>query len=262
MSKSDILIHNGDKYQELIDSIKKTDDTKEDKNEETESNGIASDSYSETDDSQDEESHDYDSENEKRITKNEKKIIDTETNDFIAKNKYYFYACTFGALSYPVLYILGFKVGQEGVAYYGEVHQQSWNCYMHTLGMPFTIYGMQLWIPALLTNNIVDANKLQKALYLGYLTHYSLIDRTVSLFYIPFYGLPTYNAIQNYRNTEVVYEKRRFYLFCYGFAMSFFALLFQEVAGHWYGGDDPSRFEAIFNAILYAKFFSISHMIY
>ena len=183
-------------------------------------------------------------------------------NFFLKSQNMYFYACIIGAISHPVLYLLGFKVGQEGVAYYGEVHQQSWNCYMHTLGMPFTIYGMQLWIPAILTNNIVDANKLQKSLYLGYLTHYGLINTKIASIYIPFYGLPTYSAIQKYKNTDITFEKNRFNLFCYGFMISFLALLFQEVAGHWYGGDEPSRFEAIFNAILYAKYFSISHMIY
>ena len=47
----------------------------------------------------------------------------------------------------------------------------------------------------------------------------------------------------------------------YGFSISFIALVFQEIAGHYYGGDDPSRLEAIPNAIIYAMYFSFSHMI-
>ena len=45
-----------------------------------------------------------------------------------------------------------------------------------------------------------------------------------------------------------------------GLSISVSALLFQEVFGHYLGGDIPSRWEAIPNAILYAKYFAVSHI--
>mgnify|MGYP001279228787 CR=1 FL=1 len=45
------------------------------------------------------------------------------------------------------------KVANEGVNYYGEVHTSTLNRYIHTVGMPFTIYGMTQWIPALFNLN-------------------------------------------------------------------------------------------------------------
>lgn len=58
-------------------------------------------------------------------------------------------SCILGLVSHHVLHVLSMKTGLEGVNYYAEVHQSKWNSYIHTLGMPFTIYGMLLWIPAL-----------------------------------------------------------------------------------------------------------------
>ena len=47
-----------------------------------------------------------------------------------------------------------------------------------------------------------------------------------------------------------------------GLIVSSSALIFQELIGHWVGGDIPSRVEAIPNAILYAKYFSLHHLFY
>jgi hypothetical protein len=38
------------------------------------------------------------------------------------------------------------------------------------------------------------------------------------------------------------------------------ALTLQEVLGHWLSGDPQSRVEAIPNAILYAMYYSVSHI--
>ena len=46
-----------------------------------------------------------------------------------------------------ILSLFGILVGQRGVDYYGEVHSTFHNCIVHTIFMPFTTYGMLLWIP-------------------------------------------------------------------------------------------------------------------
>lgn len=46
-----------------------------------------------------------------------------------------------------ILNLFGILVGQNGVDYYGEVHMTFHNCIVHTIFMPFTIYGMLLWVP-------------------------------------------------------------------------------------------------------------------
>ena len=46
-----------------------------------------------------------------------------------------------------MLSLFGVYIGQRGVNYYGEVHSTYHNAMVHTICMPFTIYGMLLWIP-------------------------------------------------------------------------------------------------------------------
>ena len=163
-----------------------------------------------------------------------------------------------GACTYPVLYPVMF-VGQSGIDYYAEVHQTSWNAYCHTVGMPFTILGMLMWIPVCVTNNPKIAQEIQQFLYISYGSYYFCISPQISAMYFAMYYYP-YIKAHEYFNTYNN-KKDRFTTFILGFMIAFFALLFQEVVGHWYGGDDLSRFEAIPNAILHAKYFSISHMI-
>ena len=45
-----------------------------------------------------------------------------------------------------------------------------------------------------------------------------------------------------------------------GLGISTTALVFQEVVGHKLSGDPPSRPEAVFNAILYAMYFSANSL--
>ena len=49
-------------------------------------------------------------------------------------------------------------------------------------------------------------------------------------------------------------------MFWHGFLVSFIALGCQEFFGHYLGGDDPSRPEAVPNAIVYATLFSTWHI--
>ena len=49
--------------------------------------------------------------------------------------------------------------------YYAEVHTKPLNSYCHTIGMPFTIYGMLLWIPMIFERDYKDYKKIQQFLY-------------------------------------------------------------------------------------------------
>ena len=180
----------------------------------------------------------------------------TRLGRFINNNQIYINAGVFGFISHILFNYLGVLHDNEGVEYYAEVHTTRWNAYIHTIGMPFTIYGMLLWIPALLCKSSYDANRLQRSLYIMYMCHYLIINVYITLGIMLMYITPLILSIEKvYGN----YDRK--YLFTYGFSISFIALVFQEIAGHYYGGDEPSRLEAIPNAIIYAIYFSFSHMI-
>ena len=180
-------------------------------------------------------------------------------------------------------YIRNYMItGIDGVDYYGEAHLTRWNAWMHTIGMPFTIYGMVLWIPSLLRLNPNLASRLMMAMYFFYGGHYLRINIFMTAIYFLMYYLPLVWGIKYYSNTynhNIVGNKKKNddvntltlvkrrnktlnSLLIRGLGISTTALLFQEIAGHYYGGDIPSRWEAIPNAILYAKYFSVHHLFY
>ena len=180
----------------------------------------------------------------------------TQFSNYINNNQIYINAGVFGFISHVLFNFLGVLHNNEGVDYYAEVHTTRWNAYIHTIGMPFTIYGMLLWIPAVLCKSSYDANRLQKSLYIMYMCHYSIINVYITLGIMLMYIAPLLLSI------EKVYDNyNRIHLFIYGFSISFIALVFQEIVGHYLGGDELSRLEAIPNAIIYAMYFSFSHMI-
>lgn len=161
-------------------------------------------------------------------------------------------------LGYFIPYILQnifqFKIGQEGVDYYAEVHITYLNSIIHTIYMPFTIYGMLLWIPQVFQLDNINSKKLQYVLYLIYMLHYILIDSTIGFYIALYYSIPLYFA-------RLTYDKIKCNYLVNGLAISTFTLLIQEVYGHWYSGDPPSRLEGIPNAMIYAIYYSISHLI-
>ena len=71
-----------------------------------------------------------------------------------------------------------------------------------------------------------------------------------------YYMFPLYFAI---RHSEYNYDNT--FLFRKGLKIMTIALIFQEIFGHYLGGDPPSRMEAIPNAILYAMYYSVSHLL-
>ena len=88
------------------------------------------------------------------------------------------------------------------------------------------------------------------------MSHYLIINAYITLGIMIMYIGPLQLSIK-----KVDENYNRKHLFMYGFSISFLALLFQEIVGHYYGGDELSRFEAIPNAIIYAMYFSFSHII-
>ena len=146
--------------------------------------------------------------------------------------------------------IIGMKYNKKGIEYYAEVHTTKQNVITHVVGMPFTIYGILLWIPTLLW--WWAAWKIQFGLYLLYLGHYIRIDFQTSLYFTVMYIPSIIFSMINY--------VPGFYGFLKGFTISTASLAFQEYVGHYLGNDPPSRLEAIPNAIVYAIYFSVDSL--
>lgn len=159
-----------------------------------------------------------------------------------------------GILIPNLLKLCGIKIGQEGVDYYAEVHTTKLNSYIHTFFMPFTIYGMFLWIPQFLNLGFYNSIRFNICLYISYMTHYMIINPLIGVILCIFYFIPLLLSYVTYMRINI---HKLLYI---GLSVSTIALVIQEVFGHWYAGDPPSRFEAIFNAILYAPYYSISHI--
>ena len=152
-----------------------------------------------------------------------------------------------GILIPALLQSKGILVGKPGLAYYAEVHTMPLNSYMHTIFMPFSMYGILLWLPQIFRLNNENSIYLQKFFYLMYMTHYISIDFTtglcVALYYYPVVSTANSAYKENIQNP-----------FIKGIIISFLSLGIQEVFGHYLSGDPPSRGEAVPNAIMYAMY--------
>ena len=111
---------------------------------------------------------------------------------------------------------------QEGVDHYEEAHYSKWNCYMHTLGMPFTIYGLALFLPALFKLTYEKAIVFRTSVLLFYLTHYIHINLQIGLMTYILFSLAMIRANDTYD------EKRIPWMLLKGFTISLLALSFQE----------------------------------
>jgi hypothetical protein len=161
-------------------------------------------------------------------------------------------------------------VGKKGVAYYSEAHLSKWNAWIHTLGMPLSMYGMLFWIPALFNLNVSRSQKMIWFLYYMYGGHYLRINKKhAATYYLLYFYVTMYASMQYKLNAaeylksksmQQYYSSIRNFLVTKGIAITTGGLLFQETVGHWLSTDMDSRFEAIPNAILYAIYFSASHM--
>jgi hypothetical protein len=167
-----------------------------------------------------------------------------------------FLCLTIGSLLVtPVFNLVNFTNGQAGLDYYGEVHLSSWNSWVHTIGMPFTFYGISCWFPALFGLSNKGMNRMQKYVWYLLFMHYIYIDILRGLFCALFYIVPMINA-----HDTVEFSKSRWDLIKHGLIYSVVALVCQEYFGHYLGGDDPSRPEAVPNAIVYATYYSTYHL--
>ena len=156
---------------------------------------------------------------------------------------------------------------RRGVAYYAEAHRSRWNAWVHTVGMPVSIYGLLLVAAAIAPSNL--RIRTMWMLYYLYGGHYLRMGLFKSIPYYLVYGPVTwqvakavlsmsreYNASEELREE---YGSLRAYILYEGLGYSTGGLLVQEALGHRLGGDMPSRPEAVPNAILYALYFSVMH---
>ncbi len=188
------------------------------------------------------------------------------------KNKYD--SIIFTIFGYLFKYIISpfMLTGKKAIIYYAEAHLSKFNSYIHTIFMPFSILGILIWLSALfkLTPNM--AKYFMWKLYYFYGGLYLNINPANTLVYYIIYYFVTYKASiyynkcynkyiytslfsWKYNGNSYIYTR----LFIIGFFISFISLTIQEIIGHKYGNDIPSRLSGVPNAILYAKYFSISH---
>ena len=85
------------------------------------------------------------------------------------------------------------------------------------------------------------------------MTHYLSIDFIIGLGCVIYY----YPVV---RLANIAYREEIKHPFIRGIIISFISLGIQEVFGHYLSGDPPSRGEAIPNAIMYAMYYSVSHL--
>ena len=154
-----------------------------------------------------------------------------------------------------ILPACGILTGVAGINYYAEVHKSFWNSVIHTIGMPFTYFGFNIAIPAIFGLNYNDSTVMRESFYIFYFAHYLTINPLIALIFLVVYYYPV--IISNFPQSSGWYSRTGLILL--GLSISFIALFFQEVVGHYIGGDEASRPEGVFNAILYAMFYSLSH---
>lgn len=136
-------------------------------------------------------------------------------NNYCIKNNLNFLNCPYkldvllgtsmGLMSYDYLsnYML---VGIPGVNYYAEAHLTLWNSYVHTVFMPFTTYGMLLWIPALFNLNHKNGVRLMWILYNIYGGHYLKVNiQGALMYYFIYYNVVRY-ASKFYVETHLHYQ--------------------------------------------------------
>jgi len=155
-------------------------------------------------------------------------------------------------------YLIGMYYGQTGVDYYAEVHTSFWNSCIHTIFMPFTMLGFYIMVPAIIDCNLEEAIKLRRLVIIFYLgLHCNISMITGILIYGYYYPIYIYSN----HLYKINMHKGKKYLLKMGLIISIVSLLIQEIIGHYIGNDDRSRIEAIPNAIFYAQYYSVAHLL-
>jgi hypothetical protein len=185
-------------------------------------------------------------------------------------------AAALGVIVAPTcLRYLGFLTGQDGVDYYAEIHTSQLNCIIHTIGMPFVAYGSLLIVPALTRAGPRRYAIIQRCIYVAYMGHYMTINAHIGLLTAAVYAVPTRMAVIKTKDIfegmcskdriepmhVIKYDFARLNCVCYGLLIMASALTLQESLGHTLGGDVQSRPEGVLNALMYAIYFSISHLL-
>lgn len=168
------------------------------------------------------------------------------------------FAILFGYYFHIVQNIVNMVNRDEGVNYYAEAHTTSWNSIIHTVFMPFTMLGMFIWIPAIFM--VKNPRELKLRVICFYAGLYLRINAFVTLVVILWYYV-------SYRQSEIIYNVLILNNYSYrriaaiGITISFIALFIQEILGHLLSGDMPSRLEGVPNAVLYAPYYSVCHLL-
>jgi hypothetical protein len=175
-----------------------------------------------------------------------------------------------GFLSYDYLdnYMI---TGIKGVEYYSEAHLTYLNIFVHTVCMPYTIYGMLYCLSSIIFLNETYAKQFSHLLYFIYGGHYYKINLVGSLCYYIMYYPVIYLFNCNYKYELIILDTLKkkkiislpsfFYLFKKGLIISCISLTIQECIGHYIGGDIASRPDGVANAILYSMYFSSTKII-
>jgi uncharacterized membrane protein YGL010W len=157
---------------------------------------------------------------------------------------------------------IGMRCLEDGVKYYAEVHTSFWNSLIHTIFMPFTMLGFYVAIPALWNMTPPQAVYTCRVIMLFYFGAYIQISTLVGILVLAYYTIPLNYAdkIYTYIYRNVIQYQRQPTAIIVGLSISIAALGIQEIFGHYMNGDAASRIEAIPNAIIYAPYYSISHL--
>ena len=160
-----------------------------------------------------------------------------------------------GLLTQPIFNLLGIYTGDQAISYYSMVHQSKLNSIIHTIGMPFTYYGLLLCVPPLFVRGRKNIGDLQCFFYSYFITYYLSMDVLVGVIVAICYFPSQEFAMKHMMISESVLKTA-----LYGLGVATLALTIQEVFGHWLCGDPPSRIEGIPNAIWHAGYYSIWHL--
>ncbi len=148
---------------------------------------------------------------------------------------------------------------QNGVIYYSEVHTSFWNSCIHTIFMPFTMFGFFVSIPAVMRLNYVRTINIRLICMLFYFGLYSRISVLIGIIFMIYYSIPLYFSSLHFYGLQFSSSKKKVLI---GLFTSTLALIIQEIIGHYVGGDKASRLEGIFNAMIYAPYYSVSHLFF
>lgn len=138
-----------------------------------------------------------------------------------------------------------------GYELYSQIHQNYWNRLVHTVGMPFAVYGFLRGAPALIGFTGNDANMLQLAIFYFYIFYYMSWDFTGAVLTAMLFYPSIYFAFSHKYKLNTEYQN-----IIMGFGTMILALLFQEIIGHCYFEESNSILIQIPNNILIAPIFA------